>query len=409
MAGGIDIRRTSKLATAKRAQLSDGVEESKIIAGVGGFDQRYTKASVHRIFPDLTRAVVDNTVAMMEAEGYQFERKGNTNVKNALTSYALSTEDIIKIYEHRNVEKFRARGHKAIVTFLANLKGGAGKTLSGVLLAQALRTAPDLVPFDLRVLFIDLDPQGSGTMLMNNKLALNSIDTTAAQAMLNELTREEILNEFIFETSVPGVSIMPASMDDAFIAAEWGACCVEGGIPEEQKNTALYERVISKIHNDFDFIFVDAGPHIDAFLLNSLSCADIWLTPTPPDPLDIDSTLKFLTRLPTLEKMITKTGAELRTKTHTGFMTKFQATKRDNKDARKHIKSVLPNLLEKSLPKSESFSRCGETYDTVVTMQARNYSGGSESLLKAKSATNELALNFFELAESVTEGDFGNE
>lgn len=403
MGSELDLTKTAKLAKAKLSQLSTGVEEEKFIAGVGGFDQRYTKASVHKIFPDLTRAVVDNTVAAMEADGYSFQRRGKVSKENALASYALSIEDVIKIYEYRNTEKFRDRGYDAVVTFLANLKGGASKTVSGVSLAQGLRTAPDLVPYDLRILVIDLDPQGSATMFMNHKLALERVDTTTAQAMMNQLTREEILDEFVFDTTVPGVKLMPASMEDAFIAAEWAACCKEAEIPDNQIFTALYDRVISKIKNDFDFIFVDTGPHIDPFLLNSLSAADIWLTPTPPDPVDLDSTLKFLNRLPSLDKMIKKSGGNIRTLAHAGFMTKFQQNKRDNKDARKHIKAVLPAMLDKSLPKSDVFSRCGETYDTVVTMQPRNYAGGAETLVKAKQAVNDLAVSFFEYAESIIE------
>ncbi|WP_157700845.1 AAA family ATPase, partial [Salmonella enterica] len=136
-----------------------------------------------------------------------------------------SIQNIIDIYQHRGVPKYRDRYDSAYVIFVANLKGGVSKTVSTVSLAHAMRAHPHLLFEDLRILVIDLDPQSSATMFLNHKSAVGIVNTTSAQAMLQNVTREELLEEFIVPSVVPGVDVMPASIDDAFIASDWKDLC----------------------------------------------------------------------------------------------------------------------------------------------------------------------------------------
>ncbi|MBH0017909.1 hypothetical protein I6E70_15985 [Pseudoalteromonas sp. NGC95] len=45
------------------------------MAGKETYLLTYSKSSLHEIFPDLSRAVVENTVANMEVSGYEFNRE----------------------------------------------------------------------------------------------------------------------------------------------------------------------------------------------------------------------------------------------------------------------------------------------------------------------------------------------
>ncbi len=70
----MNFHHMARKAKAKLAQFSDSVTEQRRLAGEESYSLTYTKSSLHKVFPDLTRAVVDNTVANMEASGYEFNR-----------------------------------------------------------------------------------------------------------------------------------------------------------------------------------------------------------------------------------------------------------------------------------------------------------------------------------------------
>lgn len=395
----VDLIKMAKRSRAKLKQFSASVSEEQLLAGAESFSLTYSKSSLHKIFPDLTRAVVENTVANMEASGYEFNR-----VKQGANSvYAITIEDIIKIYENRGHPKLKDFQPEAITVFMSSLKGGVSKTVTGVTLAQSLRTAPNLTPYDIKTLVIDLDPQSSSTMFMNHNLTLNAIDTTSAQAMLQDLSKEELMTDYIYSSAIPGVDIMPASIEDAFLAANWESICDEAEIKKEDVYQVLKKNIINKIKDEYSYIIIDAGPHIDAFMLNSMVAADILLTPIPPAQVDLHSTLKFISRLPVLEKRIEATGANLNIEAHIGFMTKYQEKKKNNIEARRHAKTIFNIMLNKPMPKSDAFEQTGESFDTVITKMPKHYDGSAESLKRAKVAAHDFAESFFETVNELRE------
>lgn len=286
--------------------------------------QLYAKAALSKL-PKLTRASVDYAVNEMEENGYIFEKRpAGSSIK-----YAMSIQNIIDIYHHRGVPKYRDRYSKAFTIFVGNLKGGVSKTVSTVSLAHALRAHPHLLFEDLRILVIDLDPQSSATMFLNHTQAVGLVETTSAQAMLQNVSRDELMSEFIVPSVIPGVDLMPASIDDAFIASRWDELCTEH-LPHQNVHAILRENIIDKLENDYDFIFVDSGPHLDAFLKNAIAAADLLMTPVPPAQVDFHSTLKYLTRLPELVTIIEESGFPCRVLSNIGFMSKL-SNKSDHK------------------------------------------------------------------------------
>lgn len=143
-----------------------------------------------------------------------------------------------------------------------------------------MRAHPHLLFEDLRILVIDLDPQSSATMFLNHKSAVGIVNTTSARAMLQNVTREELLEEFIVPSIVHGVDVMPASIDDAFIASDWKELCGTH-LPGQNVHAVLRENVIDKLRGDYDFILVDSGPHLDAFLKTRWHRRISYLPPLP--------------------------------------------------------------------------------------------------------------------------------
>lgn len=382
-------QRSGKMLVALTEQIQSQREE----LNEHEFYQVYAKAALSKL-PKLTRANVDYAVSEMEAAGYVFDKRP----AGSSTKYAMSIQNIIDIYAHRGVPKYRERYPSAFTIFVGNLKGGVSKTVSTVSLAHALRTHPHLLYEDLRILVVDLDPQSSATMFLNHTHAIGIVEETAAQAMLQNVSREELLNEFIVPSVVPGVDVIPASIDDAFIASSWEDLC-NTHLPGQNIHAVLRENIIDKLQDDYDFIFVDSGPHLDAFLNNSIAAADLLLTPVPPAQVDFHSTLKYLTRLPELAELINQSGHSCRMIGNIGFMSKL-SNKPDHKLCHSLAKEIFGgDMLDVALPRLDGFERCGESFDTVISANPSTYVGSSEALKNARMAAEDFAKAVFDRIE----------
>lgn len=384
-------QRSEKMLFSLTEQIQAQKEELK----ENTYYQVYAKAALAKL-PRLTRASVDYAVNEMEENGYVFDKRP----AGTSTKYAMSIPNIIDIYHHRGVPKYRDRHPQAYTLFIGNLKGGVSKTVSTVSLAHALRAHPHLLYEDLRILVIDLDPQSSATMFLNHQRSVGLVEATAAQAMLQNVTRKELKEEFIVPSIIPGVDVLPASIDDAFIASRWDELCAEH-LPGQNIHTVLYENVIAKLKEDYDFIFIDSGPHLDAFLKNAIAASDLLLTPVPPAQVDFHSTLKYLTRLPELIAIIEESGATCRVQGNIGFMSKL-SNKSDHKLCHSLAKEIFGgDMLDVALPRLDGFERCGESFDTVISANPATYVGSSEALKNARVAAEDFARAVFDRIEFI--------
>ncbi len=394
----MDSHQTEKIA--QRAgkmltSLTEHIQAQKEEMRENEYFQVYAKAALAKL-PKLTRANVDYAVSEMEESGYMFDKRA----AGSSTKYAMTIQNIVDIYQHRGVPKYRDRHAEALTVFVGNLKGGVSKTVSTVSLAHAMRAHPHLLFEDLRILVIDLDPQSSATMFLNHTRAVGIVETTSAQAMLQNVSREELLEEFIVSSVVPGVDVLPASIDDAFIASGWEGLCSEH-LPGQNPHAVLRENVIDKLKSDYDFIFVDSGPHLDAFLKNAIAAADLLMTPVPPAQVDFHSTLKYLTRLPELVNIIESSGCGCRLLGNIGFMSKL-SNKPDHKVCHSLAKEIFGgDMLDVALPRLDGFERCGESFDTVISANPATYIGSSEALKNARAAAEDFAKAVFDRIEFI--------
>lgn len=374
-------------------ELTLQIKSAKTELAADSYFQTYSKAAVSKL-PLLSKAIVDKTVSEMEQEGYRFQKISAGTAKK----YAMTIDNIVDIYAHRGIGKYRDKYQEAFTVFIGNLKGGVSKTVSTVTLAHGLRTHPHLLQSDLRILVIDLDPQSSATMFLSHEYAIGYLESTSAQAMLQNVSREELLNEFVVSSGVSGVDVMPASIDDAFIASKWEELCAEH-LPQQAIYSILKENIINKLSGDYDFIFIDSGPHLDAYLMNALAASDILLTPIPPAQVDFHSTLKYISRLPELLKVIDQNGSPDQIIGHIGFMSKL-ANKSDHKICHSLAKEIFGgDMLDAILPRRDGFERSGETYDTVFSINPVNYVGSAEALKEARNLGYVFAKSVFDRIE----------
>ncbi|PHM39131.1 plasmid-partitioning protein SopA [Xenorhabdus mauleonii] len=385
---------------AKRAEfmlqgLSDQIEQQRIELDQTEYYQRFTKNSVAKM-PMLNRRSVDQAIIEMEEQGYEFSRRQT----GSTSQYALTLQNVIDIYKHRNIPTYREKWGDAFSIFVVNLKGGVSKTVSTVTLAHGLRAHPSLIHNDLRILVIDMDPQASSTMFLSHHNSIGSVLETAAQAMLNNVSREQLLEQFVHPTVMPGVDVMPASIDDAFVASEWNQL-VQQYLPGMSPSNVLRKTVIERLSKDYDFIFIDTGPHLDAFMLNAIAASNLLLTPTPPAQVDFHSTMKYLTRLPEMIERIEEEGIELNLQGNIGFMSKM-GLKYDHQTSQSYAREVFTaSMLDASLPRLDGFERCGETFDTVISANPASYPGSPDALRNAKNQADIFVRAVFDRIEYI--------
>lgn len=141
---------------------------------------------------------------------------------------------------------------------VVNQKGGVGKTTTTINLGAALTLRGKTA------LLIDLDPQGNASTGLG--LGRKARGVTLYEVMVDGTD----IHEAVYETTVPGLSLIPSHIDLSAAELEIGQ--------QPGRNIRLRD-AFAPLKNQYDYILIDCPPALGLLTVNALAASDSVIVP----------------------------------------------------------------------------------------------------------------------------------
>lgn len=154
-----------------------------------------------------------------------------------------------------------SRPHGPRIIAVANQKGGVGKTTTAINLAAALAES------GLRVLVVDLDPQG------NASTGLGIDPENRGMTTYELLVDDAPLEDVIVDTGFKGLGIIPATVDLSSADIEL--------VSNEKRSFLLHDALRQTAMDKFNwhYILIDCPPSLNLLTVNAMIAAHSVLVP----------------------------------------------------------------------------------------------------------------------------------
>jgi chromosome partitioning protein len=149
------------------------------------------------------------------------------------------------------------------VVAIANQKGGVGKTTTAINLAVAL------ADLKLRVLLIDLDPQGNATSGVDSRRELSGPKTPSSRTIYDVLIGRASLLEIVRPVR-HFLFLAPSSTD--LVGAEVELATMEG-------RERMLASALKSVAQNYNYVLIDTPPSLGLLTLNALVAAQSVLVP----------------------------------------------------------------------------------------------------------------------------------
>jgi chromosome partitioning protein len=246
---------------------------------------------------------------------------------------------------------------------VANQKGGVGKTTTAVNLAASLSQ------HGIRVLVVDLDPQG------NASTALNVEHHVGRESIYNALVEERSLNEIIAEVpEMPGLYCAPATIDLAGAEIEL--------VPMVAREGRLSRAIEQLDTSKFDYVLIDCPPSLGLLTVNALVAADEVLIPIQCEYYALEG-LEQLLRTVELVRAHLNSTLRISTILLTMYDGRTRLATQVADDVREHFNDVVLHTI---IPRSVRVSEAPSYGQSVIT-----YDPSSSGAVAYVEAARELA------------------
>ena len=241
---------------------------------------------------------------------------------------------------------------KTRIFTVANQKGGVGKTTTAVNLAAALSMG------GLKVLVIDLDPQGNASTAFG-------IDRANSAGIYEVLINDVPMAQVVLKVAgFPHLEAIAANSDLAGAEIQ----LVPAVAREFRLQSALQTFLTSKQNagQRFDYVFIDCPPSLGLLTINALAAADEVLVPIQCEYYSLEGLSLLLETLSEVQKRLNPKIALT-----TIVLTMFDSRTRLASDVAQNVKKHFPNeLINIPIPRAVRVSEAPSYGQTVMTYDA---------------------------------------
>ncbi len=235
------------------------------------------------------------------------------------------------------------------VMTVANQKGGVGKTTTAVNIAAAMAGA------GLRVLVVDMDPQG------NASTALSIPHASGTMGVYDVLIDGVPLGDVVVESPhVPGLFGAPATIDLAGAEIELVPLVARENRLRRALNTFLDTRPDGE---GFDLVLIDCPPSLGLLTVNSFVAADEVLIPIQCEYYALEGLSQLVKNVELIQQHL---NAGLRISTI--LLTMYDARTRLSAEVADQVREHFGDrVLRAAIPRSVRISEAPSHGETVIT------------------------------------------
>jgi chromosome partitioning protein len=254
----------------------------------------------------------------------------------------VSRETPAKVVGVRRLKEAMAKPASTRIFTVANQKGGVGKTTTTVNIAAAMAMG------GLRVLVIDLDPQGNAS----TALGVEHRDSAGVyEVLMGNSSMSEVIKK------VAGFPALDCVSSNTSLAnAEINLVSMVAR--ELQLKTAIDE-----VSANYDYIFIDCPPSLGLLTINAFAASKELLIPIQTEYYALEGLSQLLETYSVVKKRLNPN-----LNLSTIVLTMFDSRTRLSNDVAANVRSHFPNeLIDIPIPRAVRVSEAPSYNQTVMT------------------------------------------
>lgn len=239
---------------------------------------------------------------------------------------------------------------KTRIITISNQKGGVGKTTTAVNLAAALASK------GMRVLVIDLDPQGNASTALgvpHQTGTLSSYEVMMGEASIGEAVRPS--------TEHPNLLCLPATIDLA------GA---EIDLVNAENPRRILAEALSRylIQNPQDYVFIDSPPSLGLLTVNALVAATEVMVPIQCEYYALEGVTQLISNIERIKQALNPSLV-----ISSILLTMYDSRTKLSSDVAAEVKNFFPNqTLKAVIPRSVRISEAPSFGQTAIKYDPKN-------------------------------------